>query len=212
VAVAGGPTAVGAAGLFGPALVTCLLVATGELGQAYVQASAYGDERRFPLRVPATFIIPLAVTWAAWCAAVVAGPLLLAARAWALGVPVALAAVGGSWFLPRPFHRLSRRWLVVVPAGLVLHDHVVLSETAMFPVAEVALVGLALAGTEAADLTGPAGGNAVEIALTSAPTVILGGTRSKPGGTAIHVRSVLVAPTRPGRALRECAARQLPVG
>ena len=98
-----------------------------------------------------------------------------------------------------------------VPAGLVIHDHLVLAETAMFPQRSIGHLGLALAGTEAADLTGPAAGNAIEIGFTDLPTVVLAGTRAKPAGTALHVRSVLVAPSRPGRALTAAATR-LPVG
>jgi len=36
--------------------------------------------------------------------------------------------------------------------------------------------------------------------------------RDKAQGSAIHVRSLLVSPTRPGKALRAAAARNLPVG
>ena len=76
----------------------------------------------------------------------------------------------------------------------------------------MASVGLALADTQAADLTGPAAGHAVEIALRDPSTVVLAHTRAKPNGTALHVRSVLVAPTRPGRLLRAAADGRLPVG
>lgn len=186
-------------------------VSTGELGELFVQASAYGDERRFLLRPPVAYLLPAIVSWCVWCAAVLAAPLLLAARAWLVGALAAVAAAALTWFLGRRFHRLSKRWLVLVPAGVVVHDHLVLGETAMFPQRTVTRIGLALADTEAADLTGPASGHAVEIALGDMPTVVLAPTPSRPAGTALHVRSVLVAPTRPGRALT-AAARRLPVG
>ncbi len=54
------------------------------------------------------------------------GPLALAARAWVPGVLLTAAAVALGWFLGRRFHRLARRWLVLVPAGVVVHDHLVL--------------------------------------------------------------------------------------
>ncbi len=57
---------------------------------------------------------------------------------------------------------------------------------------DVAAVGLALAGTEAADFTGPAAGHAVEVALGSMVTVVLARRPATPKGTA-HVRSFLVA-------------------
>jgi hypothetical protein len=203
---------VAAAVTLASAAAMCAIVFSAELGEAFAQASAYGDERRFVLRPPVAFLLPAVVSWTVWCACMVIGPLALAAGAWMVGVPVTAAAVALSWLLGRRFHRLSRRWLVLVPAGVVVHDHVVLAETAMFLTSAVRSASLALAGTEAADLTGPAAGHAVEVALVDADTIVLAPTRATPNGTALHVRSVLVAPSRPGRALVEAAARGVSVG
>lgn len=182
-------------------VLATVVVLSGEVGEVFVQASAYGDERRLPLRPPGPMVPVVAVTWAVMAAAMLAGPLLLAARAWVAGTVVAALAAGLVALLPRRFHRLSRRWLVVVPAGVVLHDHTVLAETAMFPTRQVRSWGLAYADTEAADLTGGALGPAIELVLTDPATVVLAPTPSHPGGRALHVRSLLVSPTRPGRAL-----------
>ena len=188
------------------------LVAAAELGQAFAQASAYGDETRFPLRPPVAFLLPATMSWLVLCAAAITGPLALAANNVLVGVPLTAIALVLGWFLGRRFHRLSRRWLVLVPAGVVVHDHVVLAETVMFPRATVNSIGLALAGTEAADLTGPAAGHAVEVALRDTETVVLAPTRAKPNGTALHVRAVLVAPSRPGRALAAAGERGFSLG
>jgi hypothetical protein len=193
-------------------LVATVVFASAEFGNLMVQASAYGDERRFLLRAPAAFYAPTLVSWALLCAATLVGPLTLAARNWWVGVPVTAAAIGlGAFLLPR-FHRLSRRWLVLVPAGVVVHDHVALAETVMFRAAVVSRVRLALADTQAADLTGPAGGHAIEVTVSESTTVVLAGTRSAPGGTALHALAVLVAPTRPGNVLRAAGEQSLPVG
>jgi hypothetical protein len=192
--------------------LAALVVASGEFGQAMVQASAYGDEWRFVLRPPAAFLLPSAVSWAALCAATSTGPLLLAAGSWVLGVVVSVLAIALGWLLLSRFHRLSRRWIVLVPAGLVLHDHVVLAETVMLRSAQISRARLALAGTEAADLTGPAGGHVVEVSLSEAATVVLAGTRQQPGGRALHVWSFLCAPSRPGKLLHAAGERHLPVG
>lgn len=198
------------------AVVTTALAASvigsGEFGQQMVQASAYGDERRFLLRAPAAFYLPTVVSWTLWCAAIVVGPLALAARAWVVGIPVSAFAVVATWFLLPRFHRLARRWIVLVPAGVVVHDHVVLAETVMFRAGDVTRARLALADTQAADLTGPAGGHAVEVAVRDAVTVVLAGTRERPNGTALHVYAFLCAPTRPGRLLHALADHHLPVG
>jgi len=81
---------------------------------------------------PALFLGPLPVTRALVIGGIAAGPLLLADErvvagvvALGLGVPVALIAA-------RALHGLSRRWLVVVPAGVVVVDPMTLSEPVLF--------------------------------------------------------------------------------
>ena len=194
------------------AIVSVVVIGGAEVGQAFVQSSAYGDEFRHLLRPPAAVIPAMAVGWLLWAAAITADVLLLAAGRWLIGIVLALLAGAGSWLLVPRLHRLSRRWLVVVPAGLVVHDQLVLAETLMVRRGDVTAVGLALADTEAADFTGPAAGHAVEVALASMVTVVLARRPSTPKGTALHVRSFLVAPTRPGQALHRAAAGSLPVG
>ena len=63
--------------------------------------------------------------------------------------------------------------------------------------------------------TGPgalaASGYAIEIATTESVTAVFAFTPAEPNGKAIHLRSFLIAPSRPGLALRSAAARGLPV-
>jgi len=152
------------------------------------------------------------VTWlvcaALATAAVIAGAADRTAVALACAVP---ALAGGVFFSPR-WHRASRRWLVLVPAGLVIHDHVVLAETLLLRRQNVASLGLALAGTEAFDLTGPAPGHAIEIRTTESVTVLLGSPFGERAGSAVHLTGCLVAPTRPGHVLAAATGRRLPVG
>jgi hypothetical protein len=101
---------------------------------------------------------------------------------------------------------------VVVPIGLVVHDELVLAETIMLRRQEVDFVRLAPSGTEAADLTGPASGHALEIHTTESVTVVFAGTPKQPRGKAIHLTVGLISPTRPGRALASIAARRIRVG
>ena len=216
-AVAGGGTlACGAdAAVAVPALalglITSVVAFSAEAGEAMVQGAAYGDEQRFPLRIPAAFLLPVAVSWLVWAGAFVAGLLLLGARAWVPGTVLMAVAVGGGWLLLGRLHRFARRWLVVVPAGVVLHDHVVLAETLMVPRANVRRCGLALADTQAADLTGPASGHAIEVTVGEMVTPLFAVTRAAPKGRAIHAAAILIAPSRPGRALQALAAAKLPV-
>ncbi len=126
--VGGGDTADGVELVIVGALAT-LVAMSGEFGRLFVQASAYGDEERHPLRPPLGFAAVAVLAWIVWAGALITGPLLLAARAWIPGAIVTVIAVVGTVTLPSRWHRLSRRWLVLVPAGLALHDPVVLGET-----------------------------------------------------------------------------------
>ena len=198
--------------LFGVVAVFAALVFSADLGQSFVQASAYGEEQRLLLRAPVALMPALVVSWSLWAAATLSGVILLAAQQWLVGaVLTALAGGLGALLLPRA-HQLSRRWLVLVPTGVVVHDPTVLADTFMVTKPKVSRVRLAEADTEAADLSGPAAGHLIEVSLKSMETVVLAGTRAKPAGTALHVQSFLVAPSRPGRALEAAAAGRLTVG
>ncbi len=192
-----------------PAVIATVLVDAADTGRTYVQASAYGDEDRFPLRPPYGYLAATVVTWLVWVAAIIAAPLAWAARSWTLAAVATLVAAGAAWFLPVRWHQLSRRWLVAVPAGLVVHDPVVLAETVMLPRRQIAGLGLVTARTGALDLTGPTPGVAVEIALVDAATAVLAPRPATPKGTAVHMTALLVAPSRPGAVLREAARRRL---
>ena len=189
-----------------------VLAFTGEFALVFVQGSAYGDETRFPLRPPGPLLLgPLPIGWAVVFALAIGGPLLLAAGVWVLGGLATAVGVVVTVVFARRCHRLARRYLVLVPAGVVLHDHLVMADTIMLRKPAIASVRLAEIGTEAADLTGKALGNAIEIQLHDFETVVLAGTLSKPGGTAIHARGLLVSPSRPGYVLDEARRRGLRV-
>lgn len=209
-AVVGAPVAPSGVAL-GLALAAATLTLSGEVGDAFVQGSAYGDEQRFLLRAPAALATAVSIGWLVWATAVIGGISLAASRRWPFALVTLGAAALLTWPCGRALQRLSRRWLVVVPAGVVLHDHVVLGETLMVPRAGVRHIGLAPADSGAADLTGPASGFAVQIDLDEPVLVRFAPTRAEARGRAIHAAAVLTAPVRPGRALN-ALARRLPVG
>lgn len=201
VLVADGSHQVAAIAATALAAAATAVLLTGELGEAFVQAAAYGHERRFPLRVPAAVVPAVVISWSVWAGLVVGALVGVAAERWGLvaglGAPAALL----TWPLFARFHQLSRRWLVLVPAGVVVHDPMVLGETLLVMRPNVAGARLAPAHTEAADLTGPASGFAIEVSVKEMVLVHFAGTRREPKGRAIHAASFLVAPTRPGKAL-----------
>ncbi|MEL6891227.1 MAG: hypothetical protein AAFP84_06510 [Actinomycetota bacterium] len=208
----GGASGTSIALLAAPALVATATFFTADVGRWMVQTSAYGDEERFPLRTPVAAGLAAVVIWAAWATTAVIGPLAIAAANWAVGVPLAVLAIAGVVLLTPRWHRMSKRWFVLVPAGVVVHDPLVLADTVMVRTAQVAGIALARAGTEAADLTGPASGYAIEVRTTETVTTVFAFTPQEPNGRAIHMTAFLVAPTRPGEALRMAADRRLPVG
>jgi hypothetical protein len=191
----------------GVAALAAVVSCSADLGRAFVQASAYGAEDRHLLRPPAAYLAAALLSWVLAAAGLTVGVGLLAAERWAVGVPVAAVGLGvAGWSMPR-WHRLSRRWFVIVPVGVVVHDQLVLAETLMLRRADIRALRLAPADTDAADLTGPAGGHAIEISTTAPVTVVFAGTPDERGGRAIHLTACLVAPSRPGRALAAAARR-----
>jgi hypothetical protein len=204
------PTALAVAG----SLVVVLLGFTAETGLAMVQGSAYGDERRYPLRPPAALLAgPVVLVWVLLAGPLVAGVLLLGVRQWVLGAVLLVIGIALTALVGPRLHQLSRRFLVLVPAGFVVHDPVLLADTAMFRRQAIAGLALALEGTTATDMTGRTLGNALEVRLVEpAAMVVATGTGRNRRGEAREVRAFLVAPSRPGRLLEEAARRGYPVG
>ncbi len=105
------------------ALLAAVVLFVPVVTDLFVDGSSYGPERRMALRTPAPlFLGPVELAWVVVVAGLAAGPLLLAAHSWVLGV-IALAA-GAVLVRPaaRSLHQLSRRWVVFVRVGFVLHD------------------------------------------------------------------------------------------
>lgn len=182
-------------------------VMSAEFARAQIQASAYGAEERFPLRPPAPFVAPMALAWAVLAVAWLVGPLALAARAWVIGGLLSATAVALTVVLGRRFHRMTRRWLVLVPVGLVLHDHLLLAETVLMRRNDLTGLRLAQGGPDAIDLTGLTWGATVQIDAREPQVVIprvagQGPEASRP----VSVRTIVIAPSRPGQLL--AAARR----
>lgn len=198
--------------------VATIAAMSGEVGRHWVQLSAYGDERRFLLSCPPTMIAAQVFAWMVWFGlALTAVTTLTKADPTAtqsiIGFVAGAMSLAGAILLPRRFHRFSRRWLVWVPAGLVVHDQVLLAETAMMSKRSLAAVDVWHPGDEPAplDLIGGTPGipkrTGLVVSLHEAETVILAPTKEHPGGRALHVRSFAVRPTRLRPALAELSTR-----
>ena len=214
LAVAGAAAADGHAsalslGVAGLALALAFLPETGAL---FVNGPAYPNERRLPLRVPGALLLGiLPVTWALAVGGPAVGLLLLAARQWAAGAVVLFAAVPLAAVLFRSLHALSRRWVVFVPAGIVLHDPLSLTDPVLFRRQLVETLRPAPAGSDSLDLSQRAPGLALELVLKEEVPLML----TRPGnrlGQSAAPRRLLFTPTRPGAVLREAAGRRVPTG
>lgn len=203
----------GAAAAIGLIAVAAVTVAAlvAPAGEAFVDGASYGDERRMPLRPPGALLLgPVELAWAVVVTGVAAGPTLLAAQQWATGVLVTIVGFGASYVAVRALHQLSRRWLVFVPAGFVVHDHLALAEPTLFARRSVVALGVATVGTTATDLTAGSLGPALQADLDAPMSVVPAGRGGRPLEQQ-DVTSILFAPSRPGAALQEAARRRLPV-
>jgi hypothetical protein len=149
--------------------VATFLALSAPFAAAAANALAYGDERRFMLRVPlplALAPVPIAVLLVG--AGATLGPLLLAdgrvvAGAIAIVIGWPLAAL-----LVRALHPLSCRWLVLVPAGIAIADPLTLTEPVLVrreQIEHFGRLGATTLGGQALDLRSGTliGGVAVEL-------------------------------------------------
>lgn len=177
-------------------VVAAAFALSAPVAQAAGNALAYGDETRFPLRIPAPLLlgpVPVAVLLVA--AGIATGPLLIADDHTVVGVIALVVGFAVAAFLARSVHALSRRWLVLVPAGVVAVDPLILLEPALMLREDVVQV----APTE----PGPRLADALDLRLgstTRSVTILLrepasfGRRRGRTGGVLVGTDVILVAP------------------
>jgi len=110
-------------------VLAAALALSDPVAAAAGNALAYGDEVRFPMRIPTPLLIgpvPLAIALAA--AGAVAGPLLLADANVITGIACTIVGVSIAWLVVRSLDALSHRWVVLVPAGIAIVDPLTLLE------------------------------------------------------------------------------------
>lgn len=204
------PSTLGWAGLVTAVLVTVVSM-SAEVGDVFINGAAYGDERRFALRVPA--VLMLGPVPAAWVVAMLPTPgavLALAAGRTRLGVVLALIAVPGAWWGVRSLYQLTRRWCVLVPAGITVVDHMALAEPTLVRREDIAWLGPAPVDSGALDLSVGATGLICEVRtkepVTVHPAVGRGGVSE-----GVSTTGLLIAVARPGAMLNAAAERRINV-
>ena len=187
------------------AVIVLLVVVRADFGARHVQAAAYGHERRHLLRPPVAVILPSALVW---LVAMAFGAVALYAEPSVATAVAALASALVAAFGWRRVSVLARRWLVFVPAGIAVHDPLMLRDTFMVRRHEVRAVGVAddaPSSEESFDITGTTWGKPMQITLAHLHDVSLSsfGARMTRTLDRVHVRALRIAPTRTDVALRE---------
>lgn len=200
----------GTVGLVCAALAAALIL-TALYGDRSINGSSYGAERRFALRPPAATMVLVPALWVVAVAAMAAGPVVLATGAWVPGAAATIAGLALAAAIMRRTHILTRRWLVLVPAGVVVHDPWVLADSLLVQRANLVDIVPAAADTTATDLTAGAAGLALEIRLRAPSPIVTTAARRQAEGSltaaSLDVDAVLVTPTRPGAVMRTLANR-----
>jgi hypothetical protein len=192
------------------------LAFTPAVGYRFVNGAAYGEERRFPLRVPPALLIgPVPVAGVLTAAGVLAGPLLLADERWLAGAVAVAVAVPVVRAAGRSLYALSQRWAVLVPAGIVLKDPLTLVDPVLFPRDKIAsLRPLPFPTAPAEDVLdlrlGAAAGSLV-LELTEEAQLFRSRGRQR-GGESVKARRLAFCPRQPDALLAAAATRRKPRG
>ncbi len=207
-------SAVGAGLAIATTLLASLLSLSPIVSHAGANALAYGDELRFPLRIPTPLLLgPLPLGVAIVGAGALAGPFLLADSRIAVGIVATVAGLPLAAVTTRSIHALSRRWLVLVPAGIAIVDAFTLLDPVLLRRAEIARLGR-VHGTEIAPGTvdlrmGTLGGN-VTIEL-HAPQK-LGVRRGRAAGALVDCNAIVLAAVRADLLIARAHDRRLTTG
>ncbi len=212
--VADGVTGPAGAGALAATVVAAVLSGSPAFGVACANGAAYGDERRHPLKVPPPLfigVLPAAVLVVG--AGAVAGPLLLADRRWVAGALLTAAGWSAAATTAPMLHRLSKRWLVLVPAGLVVVDPLGLADPVLFPRERIRAVRplrgpAAPAGALDLRLGATRGSVAVELAEEAS---LLRAARLRVEARPFTTDTVVVAPVAAPAFLSRAGSRHIPV-
>jgi len=197
-------------GLVSAAVVT-IAVLLPVVGDRFIDAASYGDERRFALRPPGPVLVFLLVpTWAITVVGVAAGPLLLADQNWVIGTMAVVVGASAALVGYRALSRVTSRFVVFVPNGVVIHDYGVLAEPVLFKTHEIAALGPARADTTARDITSQALGLAIEMRFSE--PIKLPMVTSRGHAEELPIEALMFSASRPAALLATAADRGFPIG
>lgn len=192
--------AIGVAGL------TAVVALHPAISDRFVDGSSYGSEKRFLLRTPGALLIgPLALLWAIFAFPLLFGVVALLAERWIAGVVLILVSVSTGWLVVPAIHRLSNRWLVFVPAGVVLHDKTALQEPQLFRREQVMAIGPTPIDSQMEDLSLNSIGLALQVTLIEPTKIVknqkMSGSTSDADDGGTDIGGFIFSPNRPGAVL-----------
>ena len=184
------------------------------IAHASAASTAYGQERRFPLRVPISLLAgPLPLSVAIIAAGIASGPLLLANRAYIAGAIALMVGAPIVAALIRSLSALDHRWIVLVPAGLVVVDPLTFPDPVLLPREHIASLGrVSRQRARAQDGGGTeilVGGPGPLRLTCREPGTFL--RRSGRGRVSVEADRLRVSPLRPSLLLRAAGAHRIAV-
>jgi hypothetical protein len=185
-------------------------VLSAETATWCIDGPAYPNESRYALSTPPRFFLITLIICVLTSVSLVVGPVLLAAKRWPIGAALVVAGAAVGWFGIRSVHQLSRRFVVFVPAGFVVHDPFAIVDPVLFRRSLVERIGPAVADTDSLDLTVGAAGVPIEVLLEEKVELAKLSDDLKTGEAGRTAR-FMVSPMRPGAVLKEATARKYPV-
>jgi hypothetical protein len=196
------------------AAIAAATALSSPIALACAASTAYGPERRFPLRVPISLLAgPLPVSVALVAAGIASGPLLLANRDYIAGAIALVVGLPLIAVLIRSLTALDHRWIVLVPAGLVVVDPLTFPDPVLLPREHIASLVRVPRGTrgDSRDSTEILVGGPGPLLLTCHEQ----GTflrRSGRGRASVEADRLRLTPLRPGPVLDAAGAHRIAVG
>lgn len=194
-------------------VVAAFFVLSAPVAQVASNANAYGDEVRFPLRIPMSLLlgpVPLAVALVG--AGAGAGPLLIADRRFVFGAVVTLVGFAVAFTLIRSLHALANRWLVLVPAGAVVVDPLTLADPVLMRREHIGGLRRVPVGTGAGDALDLRLGNqagSVELALREPQSFAR--RRGRRDSELVNAAAVFVSTIRTAELVRLAGERRIAI-
>ena len=181
------------------------------IGFWFINGSAYGDEVRIPLRAPGPLLLgPVPLAWTVVASNLIFSVILLSSQNYVSGFIVVTIGSSLSYFSCRSLSALSQRWLVFVPAGIVLHDNMVLADPFLIRKSMIKGISPALASTTGLDLTMSSIGMSLEVELYEPAGFSLQMNPLAPPEVN-EVTSFLVSPSLLSTTLEQALARNIAI-